>query len=182
MHGPDQRRPASPVGRGQPTPRHARARRRPDALLPEGLGHGTPRSRPSVANAWARVSNDMVHRVAKLFPGHFAPVAQLPQTPDGNLSGVLAEVRRTVEDLGFVGVNLNPDLSGTWAGRPMTDASWFPVYELLEELDVPAMVHVSTACNPNFHTLGAHYLNADTSVFTQLLQGDVFRRFPGCGW
>ncbi|MET9238635.1 amidohydrolase family protein [Streptomyces cellulosae] len=142
-----------------------------------GMEHHVPD--PSVANAWTRVSNDMVHRVAKLFAGHFAPVAQLPQTPDGNLSGVLAEVRRTVEELGFVGVNLNPDPSGTWAGRPMTDASWFPVYELLEELDVPAMVHVSTACNPNFHTLGAHYLNADTSVFTQLLEGDVFRRFPG---
>ena len=43
---------------------------------------------------------------------------------------------------------------------------------------MPAMVHVSTACNPNFHTLGAHYLNADTSVFMQLLQGDLFQRFP----
>ena len=41
------------------------------------------------------------------------------------------------------------------------------------------MVHVSSACNPNFHTLGAHYLNADTSVFVQLLQSDLFERFPG---
>jgi 4-oxalmesaconate hydratase len=40
------------------------------------------------------------------------------------------------------------------------------------------MVHVSTSCNPNFHTLGAHYLNADTSVFMQFLQSDLFERFP----
>jgi 4-oxalmesaconate hydratase len=40
------------------------------------------------------------------------------------------------------------------------------------------MVHVSASCNPAFHTLGAHYLNADTSVFTQLLTGDLFERFP----
>lgn len=40
------------------------------------------------------------------------------------------------------------------------------------------MVHVSTADNPNFHTLGAHYLNADTSVFMQALQSDLFTRFP----
>jgi 4-oxalmesaconate hydratase len=46
------------------------------------------------------------------------------------------------------------------------------------ELDVPAMIHVSSSCNPNFHTLGAHYLNADTSVFMQLVQGDLFARFP----
>jgi 4-oxalmesaconate hydratase len=134
---------------------------------------------PDVATAWARVSNDLVHRIAELYPAHFAPAAQLPQTPEGNIPGVVAEIRRTVSELGFVGVNLNPDPSGTWAGKPMTDPSWFPVYEVLEELDVPAMVHVSTACNPNFHTLGAHYLNADTSVFVQLLQSDLFQRFPG---
>ncbi len=40
------------------------------------------------------------------------------------------------------------------------------------------MVHVSSSCNPNFHALGAHYLNADTSAFMQLLEGDLFDRFP----
>src|SRR5689334_18365091 len=133
---------------------------------------------PAVADAWARASNDLVHRVAGLYPDTFAPVAQLPQTPECNVAGVVAEVRRAVDELGFVGVNLNPDPSGTWAGLPLTDPSWFPVLEVVEELDVPAMVHVSTACNPNFHTLGAHYLNADTSVFVQLLQSDLFERFP----
>jgi 4-oxalmesaconate hydratase len=138
---------------------------------------------PAAAADWARASNDLVHRVAELFPEHFVPVAQLPQTPgdqtpDGSLDEVVAELRRTVSELGFVGCNVNPDPSGTWAGRPVTDESWFPLWEAVEELDVPAMVHVSTACNPNFHTLGAHYLNADTSVFVQLLQGDLFARFP----
>lgn len=142
-----------------------------------GMAHHEPDA--GTANAWAQASNDMVHRVSELFPAHFAPVAQLPQTPEGNLDGVLAELQRTVEGLGFVGVNLNPDPSGTWAGKPLTDPSWFPIYEAAEDLDVPLMVHVSTACNPNFHTLGAHYLNADTSVFMQLLPSDLFARFPG---
>jgi len=141
-----------------------------------GMEHHVPD--PKVAEAWARASNDLVHRVGELFPEHFAPVAQLPQTPAGGLDHVVAEARRTVGELEFVGVNVNPDPSGTWAGLPVTDESWFPLWETLEELDVPAMVHVSTACNPNFHTLGAHYLNADTSVFVQLLQSDLFERFP----
>lgn len=142
-----------------------------------GMAHHEPDAR--IANTWSQASNDMVHRISELFPAHFAPVAQLPQTPDGNLDGVLAELRRTVEGLGFVGANLNPDPSGTWAGKPLTDPSWFPIYEAAEDLDVPLMVHVSTVCNPNFHTLGAHYLNADTSVFMQLLPSDLFTRFPG---
>lgn len=142
-----------------------------------GMQHHIPDA--ALAAAWARASNDLIHRVCELYPEHFAPVAQLPQTPAGNLACVIAEVRRTVTELGFVAVNVNPDPSGTWAGKPVTDASWSPLWAAIEELDVPAMVHVSTACNPNFHTLGAHYLNADTSVFMQLLQGDLFRRFPG---
>jgi len=40
------------------------------------------------------------------------------------------------------------------------------------------MVHVSTSCNACFHTTGAHYLNADTTAFMQLLEGDLFRDFP----
>ncbi len=141
-----------------------------------GMEHHVPD--PEAATAWAQASNDLVHRIAELYPTTFAPVAQLPQTPDGNIGGVVAEIRRTVGELGFVGVNLNPDPSGTWAGLPITDESWFTIYEALEELDAPAMVHVSTSCNPNFHTLGAHYLNADVSVFVQLLQSDLFDRFP----
>src|SRR5262249_16930798 len=66
-----------------------------------GMEHHVPDA--GVANAWARASNDLVHRLGELYPEHFAPVAQLPQTPEGNLGGVTAEIRRTVGELGFVG-------------------------------------------------------------------------------
>jgi 4-oxalmesaconate hydratase len=128
---------------------------------------------------WAQASNDLVHRVTQLFPEHFAGACQLPQTPGGDWAPVLAELRRCVEQLGFVGANVNPDPSGGyWTAPPATDRHWYPLYEVLVELDVPAMIHVSASCNPNFHALGAHYLNADTSVFMQLLEGDLFRDFP----
>jgi 4-oxalmesaconate hydratase len=142
-----------------------------------GMEHHVPD--PATAVAWARASNDLIARVTGLFPEHFAGVCQLPQTPGGALSDVVAELRRCVETLGFVGCNLNPDPSGGfWTSPPLTDPYWFPVYEAMVELDVPAMVHVSSSCNPNFHALGAHYLNADTSVFMQFLQSDLFERFP----
>lgn len=134
---------------------------------------------PAVAIAWARASNDLVGRVAKLYPDHFAPAAQLPQTPDGDLAAGVVELRRCVEKMGFVGVNINPDPSGgRWSAPPMTDPFWFPLYEAMVELDVPGMVHVSTSCIPAVQTLGAHYLAADTTVFVQLMMGDLFQRFP----
>ncbi|MDX6481017.1 MAG: 4-oxalmesaconate hydratase [Gaiellaceae bacterium] len=134
---------------------------------------------PATARAWARACNDLIHRVVGLFPDHFAGACQLPQTPNGSLDDSVAELRRCIEDLGFVGCNLNPDPSGGhWDSPPLTDRYWFPIYEALVELDVPAMVHVSASCNPNFHALGAHYLNADTSAFMQFLEGDLFGEFP----
>ena len=78
---------------------------------------------PQVAIAWARACNDLVYRVTELFPASFVGVCQLPQTPDGNLDAVVAELRRCVEELGFVGCNLNPDPSGGhWTSRPLTEA------------------------------------------------------------
>jgi 4-oxalmesaconate hydratase len=78
-----------------------------------------------------------------------------------------------------VGVNLNPDPSGGyWTDPPMTDRYWYPIYEKLVELEIPAMIHVTGSCNPNFHATGAHYINADTTVFMQLIQGNLFKDFP----
>jgi 4-oxalmesaconate hydratase len=134
---------------------------------------------PATARAWARACNDLIHRVVSLFPEHFAGACQLPQTPGGSLEDSIVELRRCVEELGFVGCNLNPDPSGGhWTSKPLTDAYWYPLYEAMVELDVPAMIHVSASCNASAHTLGAHYLNADTSAFMQLVEGDLFAEFP----
>ncbi|MGR4866568.1 amidohydrolase family protein [Caulobacter sp. LARHSG274] len=128
---------------------------------------------------WAEVSNNLVKRVTELYPDNFVPVCQLPQSPGAPPANSIPELRRCVEELGFVGCNLNPDpTGGYWTGKPMTDREWYPLYEALCDLDVPAMVHVAASCNPNFHGTGAHYLNADTSVFMQILQSDLFKDFP----
>jgi 4-oxalmesaconate hydratase len=134
---------------------------------------------PPAAVGWARASNDLVYRVTELFPENFAGACQLPQVAGEPLGDCVAELERCVTELGFVGCNLNPDPSGGyWTSPPLTDEYWYPLYEKLTELDVPAMVHVSESCNPAAHTLGAHYLNADTTVFMQLISGDLFGRFP----
>jgi 4-oxalmesaconate hydratase len=133
----------------------------------------------AVSQTWARICNDLCARVAELYPDRFAMGAMLPQSPGVDPQTSVAEIVRAVEDLGAVTVNLNPDPSGgKWTAPPLTDRSWYPIYEKLVEYEIPAMVHVSTSCNPAFHTTGAHYLNADTTAFMQLLQGDLFRDFP----
>ncbi|MGH6860090.1 MAG: amidohydrolase family protein [Phyllobacterium sp.] len=128
---------------------------------------------------WTSMCNDLIYRICQLFPDNFAPVGQLPQFPGRAPSECIRELRRIVANLGFIGVNLNPDPSGGhWTGEPLPHRSWYPLYEALVELDVPAMIHVSGSCNHNFHGTGAHYINADTTAFMQLVQGDLFKDFP----
>jgi 4-oxalmesaconate hydratase len=128
---------------------------------------------------WSQHCNDLIHRACSLYPRNFVGVCQLPQSPGVPPANSIGELERCVKELGFIGCNLNPDPSGGhWTAPPLTDRYWYPFYEKMVELDVPAMVHVSSSCNPNFHATGAHYINADTTAFMQFLTGDLFRDFP----
>jgi 4-oxalmesaconate hydratase len=128
---------------------------------------------------WTEACNDLIHRVVSLYPDNFVGVCQLPQSPGVAPGNSARELERCVKELGFIGCNLNPDPSGGhWTSPPLTDKHWYPLYEKMVELDVPAMVHVSSSCNANFHATGAHYINADTTAFMQFITGDLFKDFP----
>ena len=132
-----------------------------------------------VSATWAALCNEMCHRVTTLYPEQFAQTIMLPQSPGVDPASCIPEIERSVRDYGAIGVNLNPDPSGGhWTSPPLYDKHWYPLYECLVEHDLPAMVHVSQSCNACFHTTGAHYLNADTTAFMQLLQSDLFKYFP----
>ncbi|MBS0536971.1 MAG: amidohydrolase [Proteobacteria bacterium] len=133
----------------------------------------------AVSAQWSEVCNDLIYRVCKLYPQNFVGVCQLPQVPGVPPQNCIPELERCVKELDFIGLNLNPDPSGGWWKEPpLTDRHWYPIYEKMVELDVPAMIHVSASCNACFHATGAHYINADTTAFMQLLTADLFKDFP----
>jgi 4-oxalmesaconate hydratase len=133
----------------------------------------------AASQVWSTLCNDLIHRVCEMFPDNFAPVCQLPQFPGVSPANCIAELERCVTKLGFVGCNLSPDPSGGhWRDPPLTDRYWYPIYETLVALDVPAMIHVSGSCNACFHGTGAHYINGDTTAFMQFLSANLFTDFP----
>jgi 4-oxalmesaconate hydratase len=134
----------------------------------------------STSQAWTEHCNDLIYRLTRLYPENFIGVAQLPQSPGAPIDTSVKELSRTVEQLGFVGCNLNPDpTGGFFSGPPLGDRYWYPLYEKMCELEAPAMIHVSGACNtPYWQTTGSYYLAADTVAFMQLLQSDIFKDFP----
>jgi 4-oxalmesaconate hydratase len=128
---------------------------------------------------WSRLCNDLIARCCRLYPDNFAGVCQLPQSADADLAASIAELERCVTEHGFIGCNLNPDPSGGYfTAPPLTDRRWYPFYEKMVELDVPAMVHVSGSCNPAFHATGGYYIAADTTAFMQFIAGDLFKDLP----
>jgi len=142
-----------------------------------GMGHHVGDEKVSLE--CTQTCNDLIHRCVTLFPQNFIGVCQLPQSPGVPPGNSARELERCVKELGFVGCNLNPDPSGGYFNAPpMTDKWWYPFYEKMVELDVPAMVHVSGCCNPAMHTTGSYYLHADTMAFMQLILSDVFKDFP----
>jgi 4-oxalmesaconate hydratase len=130
---------------------------------------------------WTRLFNDIVGRAARIFPGEIVGVCQLPQSITAkSIVPCVEELERCVNELGFVGCNLNPDPSdGYWQVPPLTSEFYYPLYEKMVELDVPAMVHGSASINPAVpHPTCSHYINIDTTAFMQLCLSDVFKTFP----
>ena len=142
-----------------------------------GMGHHI--GNETTSRHWTEHCNDLIYRVCSLYPQNFAGVCQLPQSPGVPPANSISELERCVNELGFIGCNLNPDPSGGhWTAPPLTDKYWYPFYAKMVELDVPAMIHVSATCNSNFHTTGSHYINADTTAFMQFITADLFKDFP----
>ena len=132
---------------------------------------------------WSHACNNMIRKVVDLFPENFVGVCQLPQQVVGKtpapLDDAITELERCVLELDFVGCNLNPDPSGGhFSAPPLTDRYWYPFYEKMVELNVPAMIHVSGSCNDCLHATGSYYMAADTNAFMNLMTGDLFADFP----
>jgi predicted TIM-barrel fold metal-dependent hydrolase len=127
-------------------------------------------------------TNNLIYRVCTLYPDRFRPVCGLPQAPSRPPSEWVSELRRCVQELGFVGALVNPDpTEGKFPPAPgMGDPYWYPIYEALCELDVPALVHPTRCFTPapgrDIYTV--HFLNEETTATWSLMHSKVAQDFP----
>ena len=136
--------------------------------------------RPSkVSSEWNRSVNNVIHRQVCMFPDRLRGVAGLPQYRDSSPANCIAELERTVKELGFVGCLLNPDpTEGDGAPPPgLGDRFWYPLYEKLVELDVPALIHSASSCCPR-ESYTLKFINEEGIAIVSLLDSKVFEDFP----
>lgn len=143
-----------------------------------GMGHDV--GSELVSRYWTEANNDLIARVCRLYPQQFSPVGQLPQSPGVSPAACIEEIDRCVLELGFVGFNVNPDVSGGIA--PLTpslgDEWWYPLWQRLVDLDVPACIHASSTQHPGQHLNGSHYINWDTAAVVEFCNSRIFDDFP----
>jgi 4-oxalmesaconate hydratase len=124
-------------------------------------------------------TNNIIARQVRLMPERFVGVAGIPQAAGEPIQGVLPELERAVKRLGFKGCLLNPDPyenSGV-EPPPMGDRYWYPLYEKLCELDVPAHIHSAGSRSPRApYTL--NFVLEESMAVYGLLHSDVFKDFP----
>jgi 4-oxalmesaconate hydratase len=126
---------------------------------------------------WARSNNDLIARTVLLHPTRFRGIAGLPQFAGEPIQNVFDEIDYALDELGFIGVLLNPDPGeGVEPTPPMGDPYWFPLYEKLCTLDIPALVH-SCGCYGR-ETYDEHFISEESLAITSIARSDVFRRYP----
>lgn len=135
--------------------------------------HGSVRD----VRTWVELQNDLIHRCVQRHPTRYRGVAGLPQVSGEPVGIVLDELERAVDELGFVGVLVNPDPDEGGGRSPrLADPYWYPLWAKLVELDVPAHVH-SAACHGR-ETYDEHFASEESLAVTSLVHSAVFDRFP----
>lgn len=123
----------------------------------------------------ARLVNDEFAAAVERHPGRFAALAALPlQDPDASV----VELERAV-GLGHRGVLLFSNING----RTLDEEAYFPLFEKIAELDIPAFIHPT---NPSeLGQLADYRLTAlmgfqfdTTAAVTRLIFAGVLERLP----
>lgn len=138
--------------------------------------------RAPVVEQWTRSTNEVIAQQCRMHPKRFVGIAQLPQTPDGNIERCASELERCVREHRFVGAILNPDPGGDRRSPGLNSEYWFALYERAEALEATLIVHPSITRDPRLDGIYNAYqynnLTEETLATLLLEQGNVFARFP----
>lgn len=141
--------------------------------------HQMHSTKPSkLVHWWIEANNDLIARTVAMHPDRFAGVAGLPICAGEPVSAALDELDRTVNELGFVGVCINPDpYEGRGPSPTLGDEYWYPLYQRMVDYDIPALIH-SAGCDSGRESYSEHFVSEESIAILSLLRSRVFEDFP----
>src|SRR5262249_21082701 len=124
---------------------------------------------------WARECNEFGAGMAKDFPGRFGMFAAIP-LPD--TEGSLREIAYALDTLKLDGIGLLT----SYAGKPLGDPSFAPVFDELNRRKVALFVHPTMSCCgmkiPNVDAPTIDFPNDTTKTLMSLANSGTFARCP----
>jgi 4-oxalmesaconate hydratase len=131
-----------------------------------------------IVHWFCEANNDAIALACKNEPNRFRGVAGLPQCDGSPVTDTFEEIDRCINDLGFVGVMINPDPSeGQHTTPTMGDQYWYPLYEKLEKEDIPALIHPAS-CKDLRESFHNHFITEESIQILALAVSTVFDDFP----
>jgi 4-oxalmesaconate hydratase len=128
-------------------------------------------------NLWIQLQNDIIAQNVERHPTRFRGIAALPQVGGQPVECVFGELDRCLGNPAFVGVLVNPDpTEGQGTSPRLGDSYWYPLWEKLTLLDVPALVHSAGCCGRE--TYDEHFATEESLAITSVAHSEVFERFP----
>jgi len=127
---------------------------------------------------FCEANNDAIATSVKLAPTRYRGVAGLPQCAGVPITNTFEEIDRCINDLGFVGIMINPDpYEGEGWSPGMGDEYWFPLYEKMVQMDIPALIH-SASCKDPWDTYSNYFIATETRCMINMISSGVFDTFP----
>ena len=132
-----------------------------------------------IVDWWCKANNDAIAMSVKLAPDRYRGVCGLPQVWGESPRNCLEELERCVVEMGFVGCMIDPDPSeGQDLNVPtMENEYWYPLYEKMVELDVPALMHTA-ACKNSRESYSNHFITEESIQVLAMANSKLFEDFP----
>jgi predicted TIM-barrel fold metal-dependent hydrolase len=132
-----------------------------------------------IVHYWVEANNDVIAQTLKIAPTRYRGVAALPQCAGAPITNSFDEIDRCINDLGFVGIMINPDpYEGDGTPAPgMGDEYWYPLYEKMVKLGIPALIH-SASCKDPWDTYSNYFITTETRTIISMVSSGTFDVFP----
>ena len=123
-----------------------------------------------IVHWYCQAVNDALTLQVKMEPKKFRAIGGLPQNAGVPVTNTFDEIDRCINDLGFVGIMINPDPGeGDGQTPAMGQEYWYPLYEKMVKMDIPGLVHGASCKNPreSFH---GHFITEESIAILSLVE------------
>ncbi|SMC95812.1 amidohydrolase family protein [Sporomusa malonica] len=128
------------------------------------------------ADRLAQIANDGIAEIVACYPNRFRGIASLGY---GNIEDAVAELKRCIDELDFIGLQVFPYIGGK---KSVAHPTLKPIWRVLAEKDIPLIFHPGSPMNTDYgnYLIGGlmGYWFDDAIVMVKFILSGLLDEFP----